>query len=107
MELVIGGGLVLVGFILGRLHRPRRGPPKPSPEICECDHPRSMHNSDGCHQVELITEQVIIGKEEAVDYYSDKKYEQAILDEKVVDKQKCGCVHYVGPYTSYVPEIDS
>lgn len=98
--MLIGAGLMLVGFVLGRLHRPRRAPASPK-EVCQCGHGVSTHDAAGCHKVNFITEKVIVGTEE---YLGERR---AITDKKIVDQHECFCVRYVGPHSSYVPELDS
>jgi hypothetical protein len=106
IELLIGGALVLAGFILGRLRRPEKGPPAPPKEVCQCTHGVSTHDAAGCHAIEFITEKEIIGEEEFFDHYTEKKGIRAITNKKVVDQHECFCVRYVGPHSSYVPELE-
>jgi hypothetical protein len=112
IELLIGGALVLAGFVLGRLRRPEKGPPAPPAppappkEVCQCTHGVSTHDKAGCHAIEFITEKEIIGEEDFFDHYTEKKGVRAITNKKVVDQHECFCVRYVGPHSSYVPELE-
>jgi hypothetical protein len=53
IELLAGGGLTALGFVLGRLPGRRRGP-KPVEAICGCEHHHSYHDpkTGECHAVE-------------------------------------------------------
>jgi hypothetical protein len=58
-------------------------------EVCQCGHVSSMHDKGGCHaQEEIATQWNEYGKSVAYGW------------------QGCNCVHYVGPLSSYVPEVD-
>lgn len=101
LGMIVGVTIMLTGFILGRVHRPQKGPPKPPPEICQCKHAVSEHDKNGCHHVSTIYEKVIVGYREYGD--GDK---MPIMDKKATGSATCTCVRYVGPHSSYVPELD-
>lgn len=67
-------------------NRIRKHSPK---EVCQCEHVSSMHDMSGCHAQREIDTQW-------------NKYGEAIGH----GWQSCACVRYVGPLSSYVPEID-
>jgi hypothetical protein len=50
LSLAIGGLLVALGFVAGRLGRRRQGPVTPQ-AVCACGHPLSQHDpeSNACH----------------------------------------------------------
>lgn len=91
IELLAGAGIAaasyLAGHIGGRRARKTAGPPK---EICQCGHKASYHDADGCHS----TAKGQVLKYDG--YWTPIKWE-------IVD---CRCVRYVGPLSSYVPELD-
>ena len=51
ISLLVGGVLLGVGFVAGRLQRRRPGPPPPVTPICGCGHPLSQHDpkENTCH----------------------------------------------------------
>jgi hypothetical protein len=71
-----------VGFVLGRTTRPE--PAAPLAEVCQCKHGSAFHDGDGCRVRVLETDPLT----------------------QIGSRKKCPCVHYVGPGTSYVPELD-
>jgi hypothetical protein len=77
-------------------------------EICLCSHAVSFHDQNGCHALRLVTEKVIVGEEDDIsfDYPANRVGKRAITDEKVVDRYECPCVRYVGPNSSYLPELE-
>lgn len=102
LGMIVGAMILLIGFTLGRAHRPQKGPPKPPPEICQCGHAVSEHDKNGCHHVSTIYEKVIVGYEE----YFGGQTRHPVTDRKVVGSATCSCVRYVGPNSSYVPELE-
>ena len=52
VSLLIGGGLVVVGWVAGRVGRRRpSGPPPPPVATCGCGHPLAQHDREAstCH----------------------------------------------------------
>lgn len=95
LEMLAGGGLTVVGFLIGRFAPARRRFPKPPEPICGCDHPLAYHNP----------KTGICGGEE-------KQY--AVWDataRRHVDKMvRCTGQQYDGPTplpTMYAPEIST
>jgi hypothetical protein len=85
LEMALGGGLVLVGFVLGRVHRPARTV-KPVAPICACGHPLSTHRRDTNECVKEIKHE----------YWTSSAG-------TVVKFKPCPCVRYVGPEP--LPEV--
>lgn len=79
-----GAALLAAGWAAGHITaRLRRAPMKPPREICQCGHGAAFHRQDGCNAT--------IARE--VGAFSVKHI-------------PCPCVRYVGPSSSYVPELD-
>lgn len=75
IELALGGALVLVGFVLGRIHRPRR---KPEVPMCSCGHPLSAHERDTDRCVATVKQE----------WWEGGVHEAWV---------PCACVRYTGP----------
>lgn len=75
------------GFLAGRRARKTAGPPA---EICQCGHGSAYHDRAGCHRT-------VKGQILKYDAYADP------IKWEIVE---CQCVRYVGPLSSYVPELD-
>lgn len=73
VSLAVGGGLVLVGWLAGRISRKTAA--DPNKPICACDHPVSMHREEGGCAAEIKRP------------HSHKGFEWV----------KCPCLRYVGP----------
>ncbi len=93
LELLTGGGLVVLGTLLGRFLPARKRASKPVRPICGCKHHFSMHDSETgqCHGL-------IDGGGTAV---RDAK-DNPVLDaygyvQKTYEKVQCGCRRYSGP----------
>lgn len=85
----IAAAFFAAGWLTGR--RDRRLT-RPSQEVCQCGHESSYHDKDGCH--------FVIVKGTVARYDRDGvpvSWEPA----------DCTCVRYVGPLSSYVPELDA
>lgn len=74
------------GFLIGRRARRKAGPPR---EVCQCEHEAAFHDAEGCH----------VG----VRGRAARFHDGYAIDWEYV---RCPCVRYVGPLTSYFPEID-
>lgn len=92
LEMLTGGGLLAIGWLIGHFAPARRRSPKPPEPICGCEHELAYHDpaTGVCH-------------EEAP---------KRVWDEKVnmhVDKPfRCQCRQYDGPTplpTVYAPEV--
>ena len=46
VSLLVGGALLAVGFLTGRLHRRTSPPPPPMTPLCGCGHPLSQHDRE-------------------------------------------------------------
>jgi hypothetical protein len=68
--------------------RPHYGKPR---EICQCKHGSAFHDATGCHQR--------LEKATVTDY-------DAFGKARAWESSECPCVRYVGPLSSYVPELD-
>jgi len=109
IEMLAGGGLVLLGVLVGRfLPARRRGPkpPKPVQPICGCGHHFSYHDpkTGECHGKAKGTETVVRdGKGKPVlDYWGDVQ--------TTLETGPCGCRKYTGPEPRpeyYAPELPS
>jgi hypothetical protein len=90
VDLLTGAGILTAGYLTGLLTGWRnKRPPRPPKEICQCEHPASMHDKDGCR--------ALVEAEIKWDTYGDpSKWET----------RPCACVRYVGPHSSYVPELE-
>ena len=96
LEMLTGGGLVALGFLIGRLAPPLRRSPKPpaAPKpICGCGHELAYHDPEKgvCKSS--------VSVESRWDYYGDA----------IAWKQTpCACQQYTGPTplpTVYAPEV--
>jgi len=84
---VFAGGITAaifywIGYLSGRKNKNRL-----LKEICSCTHGANFHDSKGCHQTKRK------------EVYSNGEW----LGYQEVE---CSCVRYVGPTSSYVPELD-
>ena len=70
-----------VGFVLGRS---TQAATVPLAEVCQCRHGSAFHDGDGCRESVMVTDPLT----------------------RISVHKKCSCAHYVGPATSYVPELD-
>lgn len=86
LSTAVGAVSVIIGFIMGRMHRPEK---KPTGEICQCEHGASTHDKEGCHASISVE-----NRWDALGNPNGWRY------------GKCACVRYVGPSSSYVPELD-
>lgn len=89
--MLTGAGIAAAFYAAGILTRRRTrriaGPP---PEVCQCGHGSAYHDRAGCHHT-------VKGQILRYDMYSQPiKWELA----------ECPCVRYVGPLSSYVPELE-
>lgn len=80
VSLAIGGCLLAIGWIVGRIERTRSVEPESPVAICTCRHPLSSHAKDGhCHaSVERA-----------------KKWDSGYPTS--FEHVPCACQHYVGP----------
>jgi hypothetical protein len=94
IELLVGAGITAVsygtGLFTGRFRRKTARVLGSLPEICQCGHGSAFHDRAGCHHV--VDGQIL----------EHDAYDEPILWERV----QCPCVRYVGPLSSYVPELD-
>jgi hypothetical protein len=74
-------------FMVGR----RKKPSMNAVEICQCGHGSAFHDGSGC---KMLVEKGVVLKYNS---YGEPKMWKAA---------PCACVRYVGPGTSYVPELD-
>jgi hypothetical protein len=82
----------LGGFVIGTVKERRRRPrpePRPEPEICLCTHGANVHDAKGCH-AEGRKRVTAIDRHNATETY--------VFDE-------CTCIRYVGPNSTYIPEL--
>lgn len=89
--MITGAGAMLVGFIGGRVHRPKRAlkPPKP---VCGCRHSLGLHD-EGTGECHGTT---------PGDYYKNGKW--------LANRRPCTCRRYDGPQPLpefFAPEISS
>ncbi|WP_433364162.1 hypothetical protein [Streptosporangium sp. CA-115845] len=94
LEMLTGGGLILVGWVVGRFAPARRRPSKPIKPVCGCGHELAYHDpaTGECHGLK------------AVDKHN--RYGDWIGKEQV----RCTCRQYTGPTplpTVYAPEVAS
>lgn len=91
IELLVGAGIAAAsygtGLLAGRRRRKTAGPPA---EICQCKHGSAFHDRSGCHHE--VRGQIL-------------KYDQYARPIKW-ERDECPCVRYVGPLSSYMPELD-
>jgi hypothetical protein len=73
-----------VGFVLGRSVQGASTSGALTAEVCQCTHGSAFHDGNGCRAVVVETDPLT----------------------KIQRNRTCSCVHYVGPSTSYVPELD-
>jgi hypothetical protein len=86
---IIDGAIATVMYLAGWATA-RRGRSKTPAEICQCDHGSAFHDGAGCHA--SVNGQILQYDGD----YEPIKWEIA----------ECPCVRYVGPLSSYVPELD-
>ncbi|HEY9369931.1 hypothetical protein [Streptomyces sp.] len=98
LEMLTGGGLVLIGWAVGRFAPARRRtpkPPAPTKPICGCTHELAYHDP------EKGTCRAAVNVESRWDGYGDPiGWKQA----------PCACQQYTGPTplpTVYAPEVTS
>jgi hypothetical protein len=60
-------------------------------EICQCKHGSAFHDATGCHQ--------------RIEKANVTRYD-AFGNAQAWETAECPCVRYVGPLSSYVPELD-
>lgn len=94
MDILVGLWPVL-GFALGYFAGLRTRKAKaPAPEVCQCKHGPERHDKDGCHA--------------EVNGPTVREWSHNINRIPLSWVQvPCTCVRYVGPHTSYIPELDS
>jgi hypothetical protein len=82
---VIAAVTYTAGFVTGRRQR------RSLAEICQCKHGSAFHDAAGCHHI--VNGQILayVGGDVPI------KWEQV----------ECPCVHYVGPSSSYIPELEA
>jgi hypothetical protein len=90
---IVGGVLVAVAY-LGGWASARRGIKKPPREVCQCKHGSAFHDAKGCH----------IGVKSTVKSWTDPTFTAPRPLEWTY--AECPCVRYVGPLSSYIPELD-
>lgn len=95
LEMLTGGGLVALGFLIGRFAPARRRSPKTPKPICGCGHQFAYHDP-------------------ATGRCNKRSWLEGVWDEKLrreVDKLvPCACRQYTGPTplpTVYAPEVTS
>lgn len=86
-EMGAGCLCTLMGVAVGSRGQ-RRKADMDTVEVCQCGHYVSFHDKDGCHDTN------------EVDKYN------AIGDVIGCTREPCKCRRYVGPNSSYVPELD-
>lgn len=92
LEMLSGGGLVLIGLAIGRFAPARRRTPKPPKPICGCRHQMAFHDpaTGQCHGLNTV------------DAYN--RFEDSVGEKQV----ECTCRQYDGPTplpVIYAPEI--
>jgi hypothetical protein len=87
---IVGGVLIAVAYCAGWATARHRAKGSPA-EICQCSHGSAYHDATGCH--------VSIEKG-AVTHY---RYDGVAIAWRPAN---CACVRYVGPLSSYIPELD-
>jgi hypothetical protein len=91
IELFAGAAIAAVTYTAGVITGRRQRRSLTPAEICQCGHGSAFHDQAGCHAT-------VQGQALAYDDFDEPiKWEQA----------GCACVRYVGPLTSYVPELDA
>lgn len=81
ISMVIAVVILMTGFVLGRLRRTTKEPPKIE-ALCGCGHGLHMHDDDGkCREIKMIPTRW--------EYHSDRPYRW--------DQVPCTCQKYVGP----------
>ncbi|WP_327066828.1 hypothetical protein [Kitasatospora sp. NBC_01302] len=89
-ELLVGAALAAstygAGVLTGRHQRRNRTPA----EICQCAHGSAFHDATGCHH---------IVKGQGLQYRDGVPIKW--------ERVECPCVRYVGPLSSYIPELDA
>lgn len=83
ITLAVGGGLLIVGYLAGRLTgRRRRAEPKPVAALCDCGHSLAMHDpaDNACH-----------GQIPRADSYGERG------EYLGTQYHRCTCRRYVGP----------
>jgi hypothetical protein len=91
LELLAGAGIAAITYAAGLATGRRQRNTTTPAEICQCRHGSAFHDATGCHRT--INGQILA--------YDD--YDEPIKWEQV----PCPCVRYVGPHTSYIPELDA
>lgn len=90
IDIVCGAAMFLTGWASAR-----RGSRKPAPEICQCKHGAAFHDGNGCH----------VGVRGPVKKWTDPTFfAKRPIEWTYVE---CPCVRYLGPLSSYVPELDN
>lgn len=92
------GGLIffMVGYVTGArawatFRRREPLPPAVHGDVCQCEHTSSTHDLEGCHaQVQRESR-----------WNRDQGYPTGY------EWVGCACVRFVGPASSYVPELDA
>jgi hypothetical protein len=79
-----------LGYQAGRRDKKQR---QPAPEVCRCGHGPERHDKDGCRATANGAE---------VETWSYTVPSRPLSWKQV----PCSCVRYVGPNTSYVPELE-
>lgn len=81
LSMLAGGGLLAVGYVVGRVRRPRAAVSKPAGPTCGCGHGLHAHDS---------TQRACTAQQQRSKY---NKYGEWVGHEYV----PCSCVRYVGP----------
>lgn len=93
LEMLTGGGLVAIGWLIGRFGPARRRTPAPPKPICGCGHALAYHNpTNGICRAEDIED----------DVWDEKAHRH------VTKAVRCLCLQYTGPTplpTVYAPEV--
>ena len=87
LEIFAGGITAAIFYYIGYLSG-RKNKITLLKEICSCTHASSFHDSKGCHKTK---------RTEVYDQYGNWSGYQEV---------ECRCIRYVGPASSYVPELD-
>lgn len=67
----------------------RDKPVEASPDECRCKHASVFHDVTGCRKIVTVP----------------VKWDEDFVESKW-ERRECECLRYVGPHSSYVPELD-
>ena len=89
-EEITGAAAIVFSYMMGVVRGKRLKADAAPEERCQCEHLSAYHDASGCH-----------------DEIRDKPLRYDTYDEPTAwSKKRCLCVRYVGPNSSYLPEID-